>query len=132
MKSGESWLLPPQIYELSRLKKESDIDKLLPFARERGIYSSTTLMFPILYQMSDGLVICYPGDELYPNKPNYTITEHNVNQFEDKTCDECRKKVSNLHRTELKSLSNVLIWQNVELPDNHLNAQTQESYKAKL
>lgn len=135
MKTDKSWLPPPQIYELSRLINEPDIDKLLPFARKRGMNSPTTLFFPIQYQMSDGLLNCYPGDDLYPKElqlSSYSTTEHDVNQYKDKTCEESRVNASNLHRAEQKSLSDVQIWQNIELPDNHLSAQTAESPKPKL
>lgn len=123
---------PPQIYELSRLKNEPDFDKLLPFARNRSMNSPTTLMFPVQYQMSDGLLNCYPGDDLYPNKPSYYTTEHNFEQFKDQTCDEIRQNATNLHRAEQKSLSDFLIWENVRLPDNHLSAQAENSQKPKL
>lgn len=135
VKTGESWLPPPQIYELSRLRNEPNIDKLLPFARHRGVSSPTTLYFPIQYQANDGFINCYPGDDLYPKNPNYEITEHNVKQFKDKSCDECRRNASKLHRFEEKSLADFQIWQNVNLSDNHLSAQVaqvQDSHKPKL
>lgn len=132
MKAGENWLPPPQIYELSRLRNEPNIDKLLPFARHRGKNSPTTLYFPIQYQANDGLISCYPGDDLYSKNPNYEVTEHNVKQFKDKSCDECRQDASKLHRAEQKSLADFQIWQNVNLPDNHLSAQAQDSLKPKL
>lgn len=132
IKTGESWLPPPQIYELSRLRNEPDIEKLLPFAQHRGINSPTTLFFPVQYQANDGLISCYPGDDLYPSKPNYSTTEYNVYQYKDKSCDECRQSASNLHRAELKSLSDVKIWQNIKLPDNHLSAQAQDTHQPKL
>lgn len=94
--------------------------------------SPTTLIFPIQYQLNDGLVNCYPGDDCYPKEPSYSTTEHNFKEFKGKTCEEFRENVRNLHRAELKSLSDVQIWQSVELPDNHLSAQTQESHKPKL
>lgn len=132
IKTGESWLPPPQIYELSRLRNEQDIDKLLSFAKHRSMNSPTTLLFPVQYQTKDGIVSCYPGDDLYPEQPNYSTTEHDVNQYKDKSCDECRQSASNLHRLEQKSLSDAKIWQNVKLPDNHLSAQTLEQHQSKL
>lgn len=132
MKAGESWLPPPQIYELSRLRNEPNIDKLLPFARHRGMNLPTTLFFPIQYQANDGLISIYPGDDFYPKEPNYEVTEHNVKQYKEKSCDECRQNVSKLNRAEQKSLAEVQIWQNVNLSDNHLYAQAQETHKPKL
>lgn len=94
--------------------------------------SPTTLIFPVQYQTSDGIINCYPGDDLYPKNPNYSTTEHNLNEYEGKSCEECRQMASNLHRTEQKSLSDFQIWQTFELPDNHLSAQAQKNHKPKL
>lgn len=132
IKTGDSWLPPPQIYELSRLRNEPDIDKLLPFAQHRGMNSPTTLIFPIQYFTNDGVISCYPGDDLYPTEPNYLTTEHNPDQYIDKSCDECRRNASKLHRAEEKSLSDVQIWQNVKSSDNHLSAQTLKTHQPKL
>lgn len=131
-KSGENWLPPPQLYESSRLNNEPDIDIIIPFAKERGINAPTTLIFPVHYHTNDGIIHCYPGDDFYPEKPNYTATEHDLDQYADKSCDECRKMAENFHRIELKSLQNVAVWQNVQLPDNHLSPQTSPKPKPKL
>lgn len=48
-KSGENWLPPPQLYESSRLNNEPDIDKIIPFAKDRGMNAPTTLIFPMHY-----------------------------------------------------------------------------------
>lgn len=112
------------------MKNEPDINKIVPFAKERGINSPTTLIFPIHYHAKDGLVHCYPGDEFYPNNPNYSTTEHDLDKYADKTCDECREIATHLHRLEIKSMPSSQIWQNVKLPDNHLSAQT--TFESKL
>lgn len=115
---------PPQLYESSRLNNEPDIDKIIPFAKERAMNAPTTLIFPMHYQTKDGIIHCYPGDDFYPKIPNYTTTEHNFFEYANKTCDECRKMAKNLHRIELKSLQNFAIWHNVKLPDKHISPQT--------
>lgn len=107
-----------------------DINEIIPFAKDRGMNSPTTLMFPLHYHVNDGIVHCYPGDDFYPKKPNFFSTEHDLNQYADKTCDECRQLASNLHRMELNSMPDPQIWHNVNLPDNHLNPQT--THKSKL
>lgn len=123
------WLPPPQFYELSRLSHEPDIEQIIPFAKERGINSTTTLIFPIQYYAFDGVINCYPGDDLYPKNPNYVITEHNVEEYASKTCEECRQLAQNLHRSEIKSLNDVQILQNIKSPDNHLSPQKSHSSK---
>ncbi|XP_031623758.1 nucleoside diphosphate-linked moiety X motif 19-like [Contarinia nasturtii] len=128
-KSGENWLPPPQMYESSRLNNEPDIDKVIPFAKERGMNAPTTLIFPMHYHTKDGIIHCYPGDDFYPKNPNLEATEHNLEQYADKTCDECRETAKNLHRLELKSLQNFAIWHNVNLPDNHICPQSKTKPK---
>lgn len=83
--------------------------------------NSLIYLYPLFI---DGIIHCYPGDSFYPNNPNYTATEHDLEQYAEKTCEECRKMSDNLHRIELKSLQNAEIWHNVELPDNHISPQT--------
>lgn len=90
----------------------------------------TTLMFPMHYPAKDGIVHCYPGDDFYPKTPNFFNTEHDTDKYVDKTCDECRELASNLHRLELTEMPDAKLWQNVKLPDNHLNPQTM--HKSKL
>lgn len=124
------WLPPPQFYELSRLSHEPDIEQIIPFAKERGINSTTTLIFPIQYDTFDGVVNCYPGDDFYPKNPNYTSTEHDVEEHANKTCEEFRKLAKNLHRSEIKSLQDVQIFHNIKSPDNHLGLQ--KSHLSKL
>lgn len=121
---GKNWLPPPQLYELSRLSNEPNLDKLLPFAKARGANSPTTLIFPIHFHTSDGLIHCYPGDDFYPKNPNYNKTSHDLEQYADKTCAECRSMAKNLHRAELKSINEVDIWQNIGNFDDHLSPDT--------
>lgn len=115
---------PPQLYEISRLSKGPNFDELLAFAKTRGTNSPTTLIFPIHFRTSDGLIHCYPGDDFYPANPDYNKTTHNLEQYADKTCAECRAMANNLHRAELKSINNVDIWQNIGNFDDHLSPET--------
>lgn len=80
-KSGENWLPPPQLYESSRLNNEPDIDKIIPFAKERGMNEPTTLIFPLHFHTKDGIIHCYPGDDFYPEIPNYIATEHDLEKY---------------------------------------------------
>lgn len=75
------------------------------------------------YHTKDGIIHCYPGDDFYPKNPNYTTTEHDLDKYAEKTCEECREEAKNLHRIELMSLQNFAIWHNVNLPDNHISPQ---------
>ncbi len=70
-KKGELWLAPPQIYELRRLQQVRSFDKLKlgceAFAKKRILPS----WLPTLYKLKDCLVSILPGDELYPQDPDY-------------------------------------------------------------
>lgn len=112
--------MPPQLYELTRLSIEPDIDKLLPFAKQRTMNASTTLFFPIHYQTTNGLISCFPGDDFYPKKPNFVTTAHNLEEYADKTCEDCREMVNNLHRLEIKSPTDVKIWCTIHPADGHI------------
>lgn len=126
---SEVWLPPPQFYELSRLNNETDINRIIPFAKERGQNAPTTLMFPIPYFTTDGIVNCYPGDDFYPAQPDYKATAHNPAEHADKSCEQFRAMARNLHRAEMESAQPARILHNIQLADNHIGPQTHESAK---
>lgn len=126
---AEVWLPPPQFYELSRLNSEKDLDRIIPFAKERSTKSETTLMFPIPYFTNDGVVNCYPGDDFYPKHPDYTKTTHKPDQYANKSCEQFRSMAQKLHRSEMQSARPARILYNIQSSDNHMNPQTIESAK---
>lgn len=75
------------------------------------------------------MIHCYPGDDFYPKNPNYSTTEHDLELYADKTCEECREMAKNLHRAELKSIQNVKIWHTIESSDQHINPQKPHTSK---
>lgn len=64
-------LAPPQVYELTRMSQVKDFDQLRDVTEQRQSEGVTTF-FPILMKTSDGIQFSpLPGDELYPEEPNY-------------------------------------------------------------
>lgn len=64
-KTMNIWLPPPQFYEITRLSKETDIDKLLEFSKRRNLTCDTTIIFPLYFNTADGIVQLYPGAYSY-------------------------------------------------------------------
>lgn len=90
---------PPQFYELSRLSHIDDIVELQRFACRRQALG-TTLFYPLCYYTSDGAAFVYPGDELYPEQPDFMCDAHDANQFSDLSLVELRARSKRLHRME--------------------------------
>jgi nucleoside diphosphate-linked moiety X motif protein 19 len=67
--AGETTLMPPQFYELSRLRDIhtiEDIQTLIELRRKLGIER----WFPHIIDTNEGMTSVLPGDELYPENPN--------------------------------------------------------------
>ncbi|KAK3086639.1 hypothetical protein FSP39_021281 [Pinctada imbricata] len=66
----ESFIAPPQVYELLRLFNFQDADKLHQFSVERTS-KRVNRYFPVQVNCTDGVAILYPGDEWYPENPDF-------------------------------------------------------------
>lgn len=64
------WLPPPQFAELRRLSTVEKIEKLVEIAKSRN-GADMQLGMPLQYKLKDGFIHVLPGDDLYPEKPNY-------------------------------------------------------------
>ena len=68
---GKVMLAPPQVYELTRMSHVRDFEQLRDVTERRQSEGVKTF-FPILMKTSDGIQFSpLPGDELYPEEPNY-------------------------------------------------------------
>ncbi|OWF53501.1 nucleoside diphosphate-linked moiety X motif 19-like [Mizuhopecten yessoensis] len=68
---SEEGLAPPQVYELCRMLHFTCAEKLNHFAWTRAqTCSRVERYFPVLLRCNDGVVVVYPGDELYPEEPD--------------------------------------------------------------
>ncbi|XP_046398494.1 acyl-coenzyme A diphosphatase NUDT19-like [Ischnura elegans] len=109
------WLPPPQFYELSRLANNfHQVQQLLDYS---NAWYGCPRWMPVGLKAADGWIYLLPGDELYPEKPNFFDTEEykmsKKNESEMNITD-LRAKCSRLHRMEIKSLHdvNIIISQN--------------------
>ena len=67
---GKLWLAPPQIWEISRMSNFCKFEDLKSFAKERECHGCETWL-PVLKLCSDGHYSVYPGDDMYPETPDY-------------------------------------------------------------
>ncbi|KAJ7406683.1 tudor domain containing 12 [Willisornis vidua] len=95
-KSQEIWFPPPQFYEFCRLCNFSSLSQLQQFSSERALEGCERWM-PVLLAASDGYIQLLPGDELYPEDPDYT--------GEKKIIMSTDKKVEDLMKEEVMSVA---------------------------
>ncbi|XP_033754942.1 nucleoside diphosphate-linked moiety X motif 19-like [Pecten maximus] len=94
---SEGGLAPPQVYELCRMLHFTDADKLNQFAWSRAkTCSRVERYFPVPCICKDGIIVLYPGDELYPEEPDF----EGKNPFTtyDFTMEELKKKYPRMNR----------------------------------
>ena len=72
----ELWLAPPQVYELCKLLRFSDMSQLDQVSRDRQQYGLTTWL-PVRMECHDGLLSLLPGDHMYPQHPDYVGGDKN-------------------------------------------------------
>lgn len=115
----ELWLPPPQFFELRRLSTMHKIDELAQFAKNRS-GKDMTLLMPMQFKTKDGFLHVLPGDDLYPANPNYKESDHNIEEYADKSFEEMRNMAKNLCRSEQSDMYDVKILCNIPSPDGHL------------
>lgn len=121
-KEKEIWLPPPQFVEILRLSSIKSIDKLVEIAKSR-VGENMDLILPIQFKASDGFVHVLPGDDLYPEKPNYFESDHDLEKYSDKTLVEIRKLSKNLCRSEQKDMFDVNLVSNIKPKDGHISIE---------
>ncbi|KAH8319195.1 hypothetical protein KR067_013394, partial [Drosophila pandora] len=113
-KLGEIWLLPPQIYELSRLMGVKTYTSLLDFAVKRSALG-TTMFVPVTYECEGRMVFVLPGDDFYVPEPHLV---REIVSFPG-TLKEFKSRSKHIHRyTSEGSVFNVEL--NFTPPNNHL------------
>lgn len=61
-------LAPPQVYEVHRLLHFQLVEDLHRFNWDRALKHRVRQYFPVVVGCEDGIVVVYPGDELYPEE----------------------------------------------------------------
>lgn len=129
----EFWLPPPQLYELARLCNLPNINDVANFSHERNL-KGITLTFPVQYRTKNGLLHVLPGDDIYPETPNFSEST-DFELFSDKTSEEMRS--SSMNRAEMTSMIDLNFKCNIEPFNGHLkpkifNKNKDNVIKAKL
>ncbi|KFO83147.1 hypothetical protein N320_10492, partial [Buceros rhinoceros silvestris] len=118
-KSQEIWIAPPQFYELCRLCNFSSLHELHKFSSDRALEGCERWM-PVLLNASDGHIQILPGDELYPEDPDYT-GENKLILSTDKKVEDLMKEGSVFHRIVIKSINNFAVYVNIQAKYKHMN-----------
>lgn len=91
-------LAPPQIVELGRILHFEDGENLKQFAWKRSAVRALH-WFPVTCYCDDGVLFIYPGDDLYPDKPD--LTGESPRMIIKGTVEELRIKYPNMNRSEM-------------------------------
>lgn len=91
-------LAPPQIVELGRILHFSDAEKLKQFSWERSA-CRVQCFYPVTCYCDDGFLFIYPGDDLYPETPDYTGEQPPMKV--EGTVLSLRDKYPNMNRSEM-------------------------------
>ncbi|XP_078092507.1 acyl-coenzyme A diphosphatase NUDT19-like isoform X2 [Mustelus asterias] len=117
--SGKFYVPPPQWYELGRLCRLPYLKDLQRFSQDRAS-NGCDRWLPIHLNTSDGYAFLYPGDELYPEDPDYT-GEKEMNINSSKTLEQLRLEVTRLHRVELREPHDIKLYVNIEPLYKHVH-----------
>ncbi|KAJ8687138.1 hypothetical protein QAD02_022932 [Eretmocerus hayati] len=98
LNSHDSWLPPPQMYEISSIADYHKIEDLKEFALKKAKIGAIQF-FPVRILLRDGIVVVLPGDSMYPTQVNFH--ENEVIEKLDMTVEEFRNISTNIHRTEI-------------------------------
>ncbi|XP_028596162.2 acyl-coenzyme A diphosphatase NUDT19 [Podarcis muralis] len=128
-KSQDISIAPPQFYEFCRLCNFTSLHDLHRFASERALEGCERWM-PVLMIASDGHMQILPGDELYPEDPDFT-GERKPMLMTDKKIEDLMKGASRLHRIVTQDHNNVNIYVNIQPKYKHINPITMDFKRGK-
>ncbi|XP_053127371.1 acyl-coenzyme A diphosphatase NUDT19 [Hemicordylus capensis] len=123
-KSQDIWIAPPQFYELCRLCNFPSLHELHRFGSERALEGCEHWMSVMLIA-SDGHMQLLPGDELYPEDPDFTGERKPVLTTEKKI-EDLMKGASRLHRIVTQDL-NVAVHVNIQPKYKHIRPVMMDS-----
>ncbi|XP_075045304.1 acyl-coenzyme A diphosphatase NUDT19 [Mixophyes fleayi] len=97
----QTWIPPPQFYNLSRLCNFTTIKELQRFSLQRALEGCERWL-PVMVHVEDGMLHTLPGDELYPDDPDVT-GELQKMYSTDRTCEDIAREGGRLHRMLLQN-----------------------------
>ncbi|XP_009866010.1 PREDICTED: nucleoside diphosphate-linked moiety X motif 19, mitochondrial [Apaloderma vittatum] len=118
-KSQEIRFGPPQFYEFCRLCNFSSLHELHKFSSDRALEGCERWM-SVTLSASDGYIVLLPGDELYPEDPDYT-GEKKIVMSTDKKVEDVMKEGSVFHRMIIKNINNLAVYVNIQAKYKHIN-----------
>lgn len=95
--SKEIRLMPPQIYEftrLSSLKTLEDLRERIRLRRKLGIERYC----PVVKNATNGTLFLLPGDDMYPDPPDYLQMERDSLEEIPQSVEQLMKQSTNFHR----------------------------------
>ncbi|XP_078274742.1 acyl-coenzyme A diphosphatase NUDT19 isoform X1 [Rhinoraja longicauda] len=110
---------PPQWYEIGRLCRFIHLPDLQQFSQDRSV-EGCVRWFPVRLLASDGFATLLPGDDLYPEDPDFT-GETELNIATSKSLEQTRLEVSRLHRTEFRNPHDCTLYVNIEPQCKHVH-----------
>lgn len=115
------WLAPPQVYEMSRLAAYETFGSLQKFAQERAQQYGVETWFPVFANCSDGGVALYPGDDAYPEVPDFKGKNETEKVMDRKnlTVAQFSSQSTRRNRMEMLSLHNSVINCNIQDSSGH-------------
>ncbi|NXB03007.1 NUD19 protein, partial [Cnemophilus loriae] len=119
LKSQEIWFPPPQFYEFCRLCNFSSLEELQKFSSARALEGCERWM-PVMLSAPDGFIQLLPGDELYPEDPDYT-GEKKIIMSTDKKVEDLMKEGRIFHRIVIKNINNLAVYVNIQAKYKHIN-----------
>lgn len=105
-RKGNIWIPPPvfiEIHQFLGLKKLFNVMNFLENRKGSGL----KINFPIQYNLSDGMIIVLPGDDLYPKNPNYSKIDHNPEEFCELSIQQFNGKFQNLYRFDMRDMLDI-------------------------
>lgn len=75
------------------------------------------LLMPMQFKAKDGFLHVLPGDDLYPQNPNFYEADHDIEEYAEKTLEEMRAIAKNLCRGEQRDMHDTNFLSNVKHSD---------------
>lgn len=113
-KNQKIWLPPPQMYELSRLSKFTQLQNLTNYASYRS-RQGKELLAPFYFKSSDAMIGVLPGDDLYPSEQNIPSSTLNYSS------NQLKCMANNLHRIVSFDMHETVIQKNVSSSNSQLD-----------
>lgn len=105
-REGKIWIPPPVIIEIQIFPMFHKLSCVMEFLEERK-GKGLKLNFPVQFHLNDGIIIVFPGDDLYPQSPNYHKIDHNPDAFCELSMEEINAKCKNVFRFQFIDMMNI-------------------------